>query len=174
MQKKKVWNKIQGREGHHCETVIAAEAENKSDRGWAKVSDTSLGSSPGSVEAPVRARCPRQAPGACSTQRHTQHTAPLLDGFAIFLTGHDISLGLAAEKTVRQPPAATLLGNTSPAPARERPPFPQESKSLRGRSDVKEPRAAGGKLWWRRDVRASADAHHAAEASRRSPQESQS
>lgn len=52
-----------------------------------------------SREVPVRAQCPRQAPGACYSKRHAPHTAQLRDGFTIFLTGHDISLGLAAEKT---------------------------------------------------------------------------
>lgn len=51
-------------------------------------------------EVPVRAQCLRQAPGACYSKRHTPHAAQLRDGFTIFLTGHDISLGLAAEKTV--------------------------------------------------------------------------
>lgn len=63
-------------------------------------------------EVPVRAQCPRQAPGACYSKRHTPHAARLRDGFTIFLTGHDISLGLAAKKTVWQPPADTHLGDT--------------------------------------------------------------
>ncbi len=61
-------------------------------------------------KVPVRAQCPRQAPGACYSKRHTLHAAQLWDGFTIFLTGHDISLGLAAEEIVWQPPADTLLG----------------------------------------------------------------
>lgn len=142
--------------GHRCETLMAAEAENKSDNGWVKVSGTSPGSSPGSAEAPVRARCPRQAPGACSTERHTRHTALLWDGFAIFLTGHDISLGLAAEKSVWQPPADTFLGNTNPAISKARdcpppPPTPFPTRVKKFASTVwwkKEPRAAGGKLRW--------------------------
>lgn len=49
---------------------------------------------------PVRARRPRQAPGARDSKRHTLHAARLRDGFTIFLTGHDMSLGLAAEERV--------------------------------------------------------------------------
>lgn len=166
-----VWKEIPARKGHHCDTAMAAEAENKSDSGWVKVSGTSLGSSPGSAEAPVRARCPRQAPGACSTQRHTRHSSLLWDGFAIFLTGHDISLGLAAEKSVWQPPADTLLGNTNPRypKARDPPaptpasPFPTKSHKVceyglmeREPREQLEVNSAGVK-----DARASADAAEA-------------
>lgn len=108
-----------------------AEDKRGSERDWVKESDRSLGSSPGR-EVPVRAWCPRQAPGACYSKRHAPHTAQHWDGFTIFLTGHDISLGLAAEETVWRPPADILLGNTS-GPTEGWRLFPQNWKKFANR-----------------------------------------
>lgn len=88
-------------------------------------------------EVPVRARCPRQAPGICYSKRHTLYAAQLWDGFTIFLTGHDISVGLAAEKTVWQPPADTHLGDT-PGPTEGLCLFPQNWEKF------------ANMIWWKR------------------------
>lgn len=80
--------------------------------------DGSRGTSPGVAEqSQLGPNAPGKHQEPTTPKRRAAHGARLWDGFTIFLTGHDISLGLAAKRSVWQPPAYTLLGNT-PGPTR--------------------------------------------------------